>query len=135
MNVTDRFFEMGITFFKDLVYTAIRYAVANGDVVPFVWHNAGLLWKVLQDISYAEDGIGKFWLEATVSEYFDMALRLQCEGYLVRSGAYTQSGFKEGVSLTVYDELLRGGNTLTVVTSWFFIPSKTGSSKALSHHF
>lgn len=35
-----------------------------------------------------------------------MALRLQCEGYLVRLGAYTQSGFK-GVSLTVYDELSR----------------------------
>jgi hypothetical protein len=42
-----------------------------------------------------------------VSEDFDMALRLQCSGYVVRLGAYTGSGFKEGVSLTVYDELAR----------------------------
>lgn len=107
MNVTDSFFEMGITFFTNLIYTAIRYAVANGDVAPFVGHNAILRWKALQDISYTADGIEKFWSEATVSEDFDMALRLQCEGYLVRLGAYTQSGFKEGVSLTVYDELSR----------------------------
>jgi hypothetical protein len=42
-----------------------------------------------------------------VSEDFDMALRLQCQGYLVRLGAYAGLGFKEGVSLTVYDELAR----------------------------
>lgn len=36
-----------------------------------------------------------------------MALRLQTEGYICRLGAYTGDGFKEGVSLTVYDELAR----------------------------
>lgn len=107
MNVTDSFFEMGITFFTNLIYTAIRYAVANGDVAPFVGHNAILRWKALQDISYTEKGVEKFWSECTVSEDFDMALRLQCEGYIVRLGAYTNMGFKEGVSLTVYDELSR----------------------------
>jgi hypothetical protein len=40
MNVTDSFFEAGITFFTNLIYTAIQYAVANGDVAPFVGHNA-----------------------------------------------------------------------------------------------
>lgn len=107
MNVTNSFFEMGITFFTNLIYTAIRYAVANGDVAPFVGHNAVLRWKAIQDISYEENGVEKYWSECTVSEDFDMALRLQCEGYIVRLGAYTKMGFKEGVSLTVYDELSR----------------------------
>ena len=107
MNVSDTFFEMGITFFTNLIYTAIRFAVANGDVAPFVGHNAVLRWAALQDISYETDGVEKFWSESTVSEDFDMALRLQTAGYLVRLGAYTNDGFKEGVSLTVYDELAR----------------------------
>lgn len=107
MNVSDTFFEMGITFFTNLIYTAIRFAVANGDVAPFVGHNAVLRWSALQDISYYTDGVEKFWSESTVSEDFDMALRLQTAGYLVRLAAYTKDGFKEGVSLTVYDELAR----------------------------
>ena len=109
MNVTTSFFEKGITFFTNLVYTQIRYAVANGDVAPFVGHNAILRWSAVQQISYdcRDDHREKFWSEATVSEDFDMALRLQTAGYLVRLGAYTGDGFKEGVSLTVYDELAR----------------------------
>ncbi|KAK4989057.1 hypothetical protein LTR50_003526 [Elasticomyces elasticus] len=109
MNVTDSFFERGITFFTNLIYTQIRYAVANGDVAPFVGHNAVLRWAALQEIAYddQDDDREKYWSEATVSEDFDMALRLQTAGYLVRLGAYTGDGFKEGVSLTVYDELAR----------------------------
>lgn len=174
MNVTTSFFEMGITFFTNLIYTAIRYAVANGDVAPFVGHNTFLRWSALQEISYQDGGdpilemkkkkkeakaaakeekranrnakkrttiIGKilqylvtfswplkskptkekevepdcnsttpyekFWSECHVSEDFDIALRLQTEGYIVRLAAYGGGGFKEGVSLTVYDELDR----------------------------
>lgn len=109
MNVTDTFFEKGITFFTNLVYTAIQYAVANGDVAPFVGHNAFLRWSAIQDIAYvAEDGVTeKYWSECTVSEDFDMALRLQTSGYVLRLAAYANQGFKEGVSLTVYDELAR----------------------------
>ena len=108
MNVTNSFFENGITFFTNLIYTAIRYAVANGDVAPFVGHNAVLRWAAIQDIAYtSEDGTEKYWSESTVSEDFELALRLQCAGYLIRLGAYTGQGFKEGVSLTVYDELAR----------------------------
>jgi hypothetical protein len=109
MNVTDSFFERGITFFTNLVYTQIKYAVANGDVAPFVGHNAILRWTAVQEIGYdcPDDGREKYWSEATVSEDFDMALRLQTHGYLVRLAAYTGDGFKEGVSLTVYDELAR----------------------------
>lgn len=109
MNVTDSFFEKGITFFTNLVYTAISFAVANGDVAPFVGHNAILRWSALQDIAYGgENGEPeKYWSECTVSEDFDMALRLQAAGYVLRYASYTGDGFKEGVSLTVYDELAR----------------------------
>ena len=109
LNVTTSFFENGITFFTNLIYTAITYAVANGDVAPFVGHNAMLRWSAVQDIAYDDeiDGTEKYWSEKTVSEDFDMALRLQSNGYIVRFAAYTGDGFKEGVSLTVYDELAR----------------------------
>ena len=108
MNVTTSYFENGITFFTNLIYTAISYAVACGDVAPFVGHNAMLRWSAVQDIAYAaEDGSEKYWSESTVSEDFDMALRLQTAGYIIRLAAYTGDGFKEGVSLTVYDELAR----------------------------
>ena len=82
--------------------------MASGDVCPFVGHNAILRWSALQQITYLdEDGYEKFWSESHVSEDFDMALRLQCEGYRIRLAAYQGDGFKEGVSLTVYDELAR----------------------------
>ena len=106
-NVSNSFFEHGITFFTRLVYTAIKYAVSNGDVAPFVGHNAVLRWSALQEIAYEQDGVEKYWSEETVSEDFDMALRLQIRGYIVRFASYTMDGFKEGVSLTVYDELAR----------------------------
>ncbi|KAJ4352796.1 hypothetical protein N0V95_003958 [Ascochyta clinopodiicola] len=109
MNVTNSFFENGITFFTNLIYTNIRFSVANGDVAPFVGHNAILRWSALQNIGYEceDDGWEKWWSESTVSEDFDMALRLQAEGYIVRLGAYKNGGYEEGVSLTVYDELAR----------------------------
>lgn len=125
MNVTDSFFENGITFFTNLIYTAIKYTVSNGDVAPFVGHNAILRWSAIQQVSYMdEDGYEKFWSESHVSEDFvrasiasrftttltqsqDMSLRLQCNGYIIRLAAWAGDGFKEGVSLTVYDELAR----------------------------
>lgn len=109
MNVTTSFFEQGITFFTNLIYTAIRFGVSNGDVAPFVGHNALLRWSAIQDISYvdAQTGVEKYWAEATVSEDFDMALRLQSLGYILRFNTIFGDGFQEGVSLTVYDELAR----------------------------
>lgn len=53
------------------------------------------------------EGNEKFWSESHVSEDFDMSLRLQVTGYIVRLAAWAGTGFKEGVSLTVYDELAR----------------------------
>ncbi|KKA26508.1 hypothetical protein TD95_004246 [Thielaviopsis punctulata] len=108
MNVTNTYFENAITFFTNLIYTAIRYTVSNGDVAPFVGHNAILRWSAIQQVSYHDqDGYEKFWSESHVSEDFDMSLRLQCAGYIIRLAAWAGDGFKEGVSLTVYDELAR----------------------------
>ncbi|KAK9776400.1 putative Glycosyltransferase 2-like domain-containing protein [Seiridium cardinale] len=108
MQVVHTYFENGITFFTNLIYTAIRYTVSNGDVAPFVGHNAILRWSAIQQVSYEdEDGYEKFWSESHVSEDFDMSLRLQCSGYIIRLAAWAGEGFKEGVSLTVYDELAR----------------------------
>lgn len=108
MQVVHNYFENGITFFTNLIYTAIRYTVSNGDVAPFVGHNAMLRWAAVQQVSYMdEDGYEKFWSESHVSEDFDMSLRLQCDGYTIRLAAWANDEFKEGVSLTVYDELAR----------------------------
>jgi hypothetical protein len=108
MQVAYNYFENGITFFTNLIYTAIRFGVASGDVAPFVGHNAILRWSALQEVSFKdEDGVEKYWSESHVSEDFDMALRLQVWGYVVRMAAWAGDGFKEGVSLTVYDELTR----------------------------
>jgi len=109
MQVVHTYFENGITFFTNLVYTAIRFCVANGDSAPFVGHNAILRWSAIQQVGhYDEDGYEKFWSETHVSEDFDMSLRLQCNDYIIRLGAWPGcDGFKEGVSLTVYDELAR----------------------------
>ncbi|KAK4193139.1 glucans biosynthesis glucosyltransferase H [Podospora australis] len=109
MNVTNSFFENGVTWFTRLIYSSITFAVACGDACPFVGHNAILRWQAIQDAAaYTdEDGYEKYWSESHVSEDFDMSLRLQVAGYTLRYASYTGDGFKEGVSLTVYDELAR----------------------------
>lgn len=59
---------------------------ANGEVAPFVGHNAFLRWSALQDAAFVDpdDGITKIWSESNVSEDFDMALRLQVSNYFPR---------------------------------------------------
>jgi len=98
-----------VTWFTNLIYTAITYVAALGNACAFVGHNAMLRWSAIQvSASYTdEDGYEKFWSESHVSEDFDMALRLQMAGYALRYVSYMGDGFKEGVSLTVYDELAR----------------------------
>lgn len=53
------------------------------------------------------EGYVAYWSESHVSEDFDMALRLQIHGNVVRLASYHGADFKEGVSLTIYDELAR----------------------------
>ncbi|KAI9810459.1 MAG: hypothetical protein M1827_006235 [Pycnora praestabilis] len=108
LQVAHNYFENGVAYFTNLVYTAITFMVANGDMAPFVGHNALLRWSSLQQVSYEdEDQYIKYWSENRVSEDFDMSLRLQSYGYTVRMATYTGPEFKEGVSLTVYDEVAR----------------------------
>jgi hypothetical protein len=109
MQVSWDYFENGITYFTNLVYTAIRFSVGSGEVAPFVGHNAFLRWEAVQSVANApdEEGYVCFWSESHVSEDFDIALRLQIAGNVVRLASYHGRGFKEGVSLSVFDELDR----------------------------
>lgn len=131
MNVTTSFFESAISNFTRLVYTQIKFAVANGDVAPFVGHNAVLRWTAIQSIGYMceLDNREKFWSEDTVSEDFDIALRLQALGWILRLGAYTGAGFQEGVSLTVYDELARWEKYAYGCSELLFFPIKDWFTK------
>ncbi|EOO01079.1 putative glycosyl transferase family 2 protein [Phaeoacremonium minimum UCRPA7] len=144
MNVTTSYFEKGITFFTNLIYTAIRYAVANGDVSPFVGHNAFLRWSALQETSFetvdnplyendpnSTTPYEKFWSESHVSEDFDISLRLQTRGYHIRLGAYCGDEFKEGVSLTVYDELARWEKYAYGCNELLFYPVKLWWKKGI----
>ena len=132
MQVQHDFFENGITFFTNLIYSAIRYTVSNGDVAPFVGHNAILRWEAIQCVSYQdEDGYDKFWSESHVSEDFDMSLRLQCNHYIIRLANWAQprtdglnGQFQEGVSLTVYDELARWEKYAFGCNELLFHPAK-----------
>lgn len=109
MQVANHYFENGITHFTRRINKCISYGCANGEVAPFVGHNAFLRWSAVQDASFvdAADGKRKQWSEANVSEDFDLALRLLLRGYTLRWATYSNGGFKEGVSLTVVDELAR----------------------------
>ncbi|KAI0074905.1 hypothetical protein K474DRAFT_1709473 [Panus rudis PR-1116 ss-1] len=109
MQVAHHYFENGIAHFTRRINRAISLGCANGEVAPFVGHNAFLRWEALQDAAFVDpdDGVKKIWSESNVSEDFDMALRLQLRGYIIRWATYSDGGFKEGVSLTCDDELNR----------------------------
>lgn len=109
MQVAHHYFENGITHFTRRINKCISLGCANGEVAPFVGHNAFLRWSAVQDAAFVDpaDGKTKQWSEANVSEDFDLALRLLLKGYNLRWATYSNGGFKEGVSLTVVDELAR----------------------------
>ncbi|RDB23122.1 Glucans biosynthesis glucosyltransferase H [Hypsizygus marmoreus] len=108
MQVAHHYFENGITHFTRRINRCISLGCSNGEVAPFVGHNAFLRWSAMQDVAFVDaDGVRKIWSEANVSEDFDMALRLLLNGYTLRWATYSNGGFKEGVSLTVVDELAR----------------------------
>ncbi|KAH7103336.1 glycosyl transferase family group 2-domain-containing protein [Auriculariales sp. MPI-PUGE-AT-0066] len=109
MQVAHHYFENGIAYFTRRINHAISVACSNGEIAPFVGHNAFLRWSAIQDAAFIDsaDGKRKFWSEEHVSEDFDQALRCQLAGYTIRWATYSHGGFKEGVSLTVDDELNR----------------------------
>ncbi|KAG1733862.1 glycosyl transferase family group 2-domain-containing protein [Suillus paluster] len=171
LQVANHYFENAIAFFTRRINKCISMMCANGEVAPFVGHNAFLRWSALQDAVFVDGdvhfddpgsgsdhrtgggtstGVGpreggnrkgkapahaqargtqmKIWSEDNVSEDFDMALRLLRQGYIVRWATYSLGGFKEGVSLTVDDELNRwqkyayGCNELLFnpLVKWFY---------------
>jgi Glycosyl transferase family group 2 len=67
MQVVNNAFENGITYFTNLIYTSIEFAVGNGDCAPFVGHNAFVRWKAIQSIATTEDGVMKVWSESITS--------------------------------------------------------------------
>lgn len=107
MQVVGHFFENGITSFTTRINSAISFCCANGEVAPFVGHNAFLRWQAIQDAAFIDpaDGKSKFWSETHVSEDFDQSLRLQMKGWSIRWASYSNGGFQEGVSLTADDEV------------------------------
>ncbi|KAF8874734.1 glycosyl transferase family group 2-domain-containing protein [Infundibulicybe gibba] len=109
MQVAHHYFENGIAYFTRRINRCISMACANGEVAPFMGHNAFLRWKAIQDAAFIDpaDGKEKIWSESNVSEDFDMALRLMLKGYIIRWATYSKGAFKEGVSLSVDDELNR----------------------------
>ncbi|TDL22483.1 hypothetical protein BD410DRAFT_769953 [Rickenella mellea] len=109
MQVAHHYFENGIAYFTRRVNRCISMSCANGEVAPFVGHNAFMRWRALQDAALIDpvDGQEKIWSESNVSEDFDMALRLMMKGYIIRWATYGNGDFKEGVSLTADDELNR----------------------------
>jgi cellulose synthase/poly-beta-1,6-N-acetylglucosamine synthase-like glycosyltransferase len=105
----DNYFERCIGFFTRCINFAISYTVAAGDVAPFMGHNAFLRWSAIQEAAFIDpaDGKRKVWCETTVSEDFDLSLRVLLKGYITRWATYSNNGFEEGVSLTAEDELNR----------------------------
>ncbi|KZV80222.1 hypothetical protein EXIGLDRAFT_845734 [Exidia glandulosa HHB12029] len=108
LQVAHHYFENITAYFPRRVNQAIAMACANGEVAPFVGHNAFLRWRAMQEVAFVDsDGKRKIWSESNVSEDFDLSLRLQVAGYTIRWATYSKGGFKEGVSLTCDDEMNR----------------------------
>lgn len=127
MMVVNDYWEQMIAWFTDLIYFSISYVSASGaDAAAFVGHNAFLRWPAVQECAYVDkdDDRVKYWSENHVSEDFEMSLKLGGLGYIVRLATYHNGGFKEGVSLSVYDELNRWSKYAYGCSEIMFYPLK-----------
>ena len=70
MLVIGHYFENGIAHFTRRINKAISFCCANGEVAPFVGHNAFMRWSAVQDACFVDpdDGLTKIWSETHVSE-------------------------------------------------------------------
>ena len=119
------FWELGMAFFIRRVFFGIRYCVAGGDLCPFLGHNAFLRWSAMEEVARRrDDGSLEWWSEAHVSEDFEIALRCQVAGYTTRMATYNRDEFREGVSLTVYDEIARWSKYAWGCSELMFNPFK-----------
>jgi cellulose synthase/poly-beta-1,6-N-acetylglucosamine synthase-like glycosyltransferase len=99
----DNCFSQQIGVFTDNLYDMVfPLSTRGGEPSPFVGHNAIIRWTALEKCRQDE----QYWKEDKVSEDFDFSLRVQIEGYKT---VYCNSlpCFKEGVSYTFHDELLK----------------------------
>ena len=77
----------------------------------------------VQDVGVPKDeNYVCYWSENHVSEDFDISLRLQMKGNVIRVASYHGDGFKEGVSLTIYDEIARWQKYAYGVSEMIFHP-------------
>ncbi|ODQ49725.1 hypothetical protein SAICODRAFT_62809 [Saitoella complicata NRRL Y-17804] len=128
MHVSWDFFERGMAYFTSHIYRSIRISCASGDLAPFVGHNAFIRWSAVQtaaEWTHPDDGQPRWWSESHVSEDFEMALKLQCAGHSIRLAAYTKGEFREGVSLTVADEITRWEKYAYGCSELMFNPIRT----------
>ena len=106
-QVVHNYWEDCMAYFTLFVSEAMKFMTAGGDVAPFIGHNAFLRWSALQELTVNDIDQRRWWSETHVSEDFELSMKLQNLGYCVRMAGYSNGEFKEGVSLTVYDEINR----------------------------
>jgi cellulose synthase/poly-beta-1,6-N-acetylglucosamine synthase-like glycosyltransferase len=95
------YWEQYISHFTRLIYLeGIAGSVANGDIAPLVGHNAFLRWSAVRKVAFTDDFCGpkevRYWSENSVSEDFDMCLRLANQNLFGRYVMYTGDDFQEG---------------------------------------
>jgi len=102
--------DLTISHFTKMIYElAFIQVTAGGDPSPLVGHNAFIRKQYLEKVAIREhvDHAEKYWNENTVCEDFDLSLRFQSAGYYGRYISYTGKDFKEGISPTYCDEIVR----------------------------
>jgi hypothetical protein len=97
-----------VSHFTDNIYSlSFPLVTACGDPSPFVGHNAFIRMKALLDVAETSDS---YFSEEHVSEDFEFSMRLQMGGWTGRYvcfGAATNLEYEEGVTLNVFDEVIR----------------------------
>lgn len=109
MYVMGHYFERFVGYFTaNCINFSISWNCANGAMAPLMGHNVFLRWRAMQEVSSMEDdGELSVFSPHHVSEDFEMALKLQMKGYIVRWATYSDETFTEGVSFTPEDEVTR----------------------------
>lgn len=102
---SSNYWECLISYFtKKIYFNGIGFSTALGDSAPLVGHNAFIRWKSLNEVKISEK---IFWSEETVSEDFDLFIRLACTNKFGRYITYTGNEFQEGISLSYIDEVIK----------------------------
>lgn len=86
-------------FTEKIYFMGIACSTALGGVCPLVGHNAFIRYRDLKKVG--------FWSENCVSEDFDLFIKLANQGKFGRFVLYTGPNFKEGVSLSFDDEIIK----------------------------